>query len=154
MPLPGIYWETHNQVPLSCIYWETYKISCLYPVFTGKHIKSAASILYLLGNIHNQVPLSGIYLGTYKSRASILYLLGKHTQSGASILYLLGNIHNPVQNLCHSEIPDVDTCPQGLCAHGCTMIRGEPVCDCRPGYKLHIDDRTCQGKSLQKKTTS
>lgn len=46
--------------------------------------------------------------------------------------------------------PDVDECQMhnGGCHHSCMNTPGSYICECRPGFRLHADGRTCLGKCL------
>lgn len=43
---------------------------------------------------------------------------------------------------------DVDECQvhNGGCQHRCVNTRGSYYCECNPGFRLHIDGRTCIGE--------
>ncbi|KAF5917600.1 hypothetical protein HPG69_008903 [Diceros bicornis minor] len=45
-------------------------------------------------------------------------------------------------------VSDVDECQvhNGGCQHRCVNVPGSYLCDCRPGFRLHADGRTCLGK--------
>ena len=45
---------------------------------------------------------------------------------------------------------DINECltGNGGCAHSCGNILGSFICSCRPGYKLNVDSRNCDGKYL------
>lgn len=49
--------------------------------------------------------------------------------------------------ICSSA--DVNECQvhNGGCQHRCVNTRGSYYCECNPGFRLHIDGRTCIGKS-------
>lgn len=44
---------------------------------------------------------------------------------------------------------DVDECQvhNGGCQHRCVNTLGSYYCECRPGFRLHTDGRTCLGKA-------
>ena len=44
---------------------------------------------------------------------------------------------------------DIDEClDANRCQHGCVNIIGSYHCTCEPGYQLSVDQRTCEGQSL------
>lgn len=51
--------------------------------------------------------------------------------------------------------PDLDECAvvNGGCQQGCVNTPGSFHCQCRPGYRLHADGRTCIGKSTLTSTS-
>lgn len=44
--------------------------------------------------------------------------------------------------------PDVDECQahNGGCHHRCVNTPGSYLCECKPGFRLHVDGRTCLGE--------
>lgn len=49
---------------------------------------------------------------------------------------------------CPPPPPDVDECQvhNGGCQHRCVNTPGSYFCECKPGFRLHADGRTCLGK--------
>lgn len=49
---------------------------------------------------------------------------------------------------CLPPPPDVDECQvhNGGCQHRCVNTPGSYFCECKPGFRLHADGRTCLGK--------
>lgn len=54
----------------------------------------------------------------------------------------------PAANL-PSPCSDVDECQahNGGCQHRCVNTPGSYLCECKPGFRLHSDGRTCLGES-------
>lgn len=55
-------------------------------------------------------------------------------------------------NRCNLSPPDMDECSfsEFLCQHECVNQPGTYFCSCPPGYILLDDNRSCQGKAVQK----
>lgn len=49
---------------------------------------------------------------------------------------------------CPPAPADVDECQvhNGGCQHRCVNTPGSYFCECKPGFRLHADGRTCLGK--------
>ena len=48
----------------------------------------------------------------------------------------------------HTDIIDIDECRENLdgCDHMCSNRPGSYICSCRTGYRLAMDNHTCNGK--------
>lgn len=87
---------------------------------------------------------------------AVLFLLHSFLQSGGD----RQRTNNPALRYRHahfselfSALPfsfaDVDECQihNGGCQHRCVNTFGSYYCECKPGFRLHTDGRTCIGKS-------
>uniref|UniRef100_A0A673LGE8 EGF-like domain-containing protein n=1 Tax=Sinocyclocheilus rhinocerous TaxID=307959 RepID=A0A673LGE8_9TELE len=54
---------------------------------------------------------------------------------------------NPVFQLVNIDPYLICQVHNGGCQHRCVNTRGSFYCECNPGFRLHIDGRTCIGES-------
>lgn len=57
-----------------------------------------------------------------------------------------------INSRCNLSPPDMDECSfsEFLCQHECVNQPGTYFCSCPPGYILLDDNRSCQGKAVQR----
>lgn len=57
-----------------------------------------------------------------------------------------------ISSRCDLSPPDMDECSlsEFLCQHECVNQPGTYFCSCPPGYILLDDNRSCQGKAVQR----